>query len=274
MRQAGDKIDGLSLHYYTMPDYYPMDPFPQEKKTSATEFDSANYYRTLKRAGFMDELIHRHRQVMDRFDPEEKVAIVVDEWGTWHKAQEGTNPAFLFQQNTMRDAIVAGMTLNIFNRHSQRVRMANLAQMINVLQSLILTEGRDMILTPTYHVFDLFQEHMGARLVDCHVEPALVGTAEAKVPAISASASVSAAGKCLVTLVNAAHDASQNVQLALPEGRFSKVSARSIQGQMTDHNAFDQPEKIRIKTQDIASLSRQTLKLELPACSVVAVSIE
>ena len=90
----------------------------------------------------MEELVTRHSTIMDKYDPNKKVALAVDEWGIWTDVEPGTNPGFLYQQNSLRDAIVAATTLNIFNNHSDRVRLANLAQTVNVLQALVLTQGR------------------------------------------------------------------------------------------------------------------------------------
>src|SRR6185503_10739442 len=149
MREAAPHMWGLSLHMYTW------------TTSTAADFDDAHWYRALKRAQWMEELVVRHGAIMDRFDPEKKVALVVDEWGTWHKVEPGTNPGFLHQQSTMRDALVAGLTLNIFNNHADRVRMANLAQTLNVLQAPILTEpgsGR-MALTPTFHALEMYVPH-------------------------------------------------------------------------------------------------------------------
>jgi alpha-N-arabinofuranosidase len=134
-------LQGVALHHYSVIDW--------NKKGSATAFSEKEYFTTLQRAWKMEELVTRHSTIMDKYDPKKKVALVVDEWGGWYDVEPGTNPGFLFQQNTMRDAMIAGMTLNIFNNHADRVKMANLAQTINVLQAVILTDEEKMILTPT-----------------------------------------------------------------------------------------------------------------------------
>ena len=131
----------------------------------ATEFDEADYFLTLKSCLKMEELVRRHGAIMDRYDPEKRVALIVDEWGTWWDVEPGTNPGFLYQQNTMRDAHVAGLSLNIFNAHCDRVRMANIAQTVNVLQAMVLTDGARMLLTPTYHVFEMWKVHQGGTLL-------------------------------------------------------------------------------------------------------------
>ena len=163
MKNAGKLMDGLSLHHYTIPHDW-------NHKGSALKFNRDDYFCTLQNALFMDELLRRHGAIMDQYDPEKRVGLIVDEWGTWFDVEEGTNPGFLYQQNTMRDAMVAGLTLNIFNKHCDRVHMANIAQLINVLQALILTEGPRMLLTPTYFAFKLFKAHQENELLDSHLQ--------------------------------------------------------------------------------------------------------
>ena len=271
MRYAGRHMDSLSLHYYTMPGYYPTDMYKWEKKGPATGFDESNYYRTLRRALYIDELIRGHKLVMDRYDPEKRVSITVDEWGAWHAAEPGTNPAFLFQQNTMRDAIVAGVTLNIFNSHSDRVRMANLAQMVNVLQSVILTEGDKMVLTPTYHVFDLYKGHQDATLIESYIQQDLTGIEEAQVVTVHASASEGTDGKIRITLVNLSAGESQSIRCFLCGGDFLTAAVRYISGDMNDCNQFDKPPKIGIRIMPDISVENNGFTVEAPPCSVLEI---
>ena len=174
MREAGMYMDGLALHYYTrlgdpvielhMPDgNMKMLRDESRSRTSATVFGEKEWFGTLKAAIRTEELIEKHAHIMDEYDPEKRVALIIDEWGTWFDCEPGTHPGFLYQQNTLRDALVAGTCLNIFNNHSDRVRMTNIAQTVNVLQAVILTEGDKMVLTPTYHVYDMFKVASG-----CH----------------------------------------------------------------------------------------------------------
>lgn len=274
MIHAGRRMDGLSLHYYTMPDYYKTEEYPWEKKGPAVGFDEGSYYRTLRRTLFTDELIRRHKCVMDQHDPEGRVAIIFDEWGTWHQVEPGTNPAFLFQQNTMRDAVAAAVSLNIFNAHSDRVQMANLAQMVNVLQSVILTEGDKMVLTPTYHVFDLFKGHQDATLIESYVQQDLIGTEEAQVPALHLSASERTDGKVHATLVNLSADESRQTTLILAGRAFTSASIRYISGDMNSHNAFGQPARVDIRSMADVSVEGNSLSLELPACCVAEIVLE
>ncbi|MBQ7863641.1 MAG: alpha-N-arabinofuranosidase, partial [Lachnospiraceae bacterium] len=188
-------MDGLSLHYYTHPGGW-------DNKGSATDFDEAMWYQTLNKTLYMETLINHHTAIMDKYDKEHKVGLIVDEWGTWFDVEPGTNPGFLYQQNTMRDALVAGINLNIFNKHCDRVKMANIAQMVNVLQSVILTEGAKMILTPTYHVFKMYNCHQGAELLDSYVETVKIGTEKDQVPNLTESVSLGTDGKIHITMTN------------------------------------------------------------------------
>ncbi len=274
MRLAGKHMGSLSLHYYTMPEYYASEEYPWEKKGPALGIDSGNYYRTLRRALYMDELIRRHKYAMDKYDPEGKVKIVVDEWGAWHLTEPGTHPSFLYQQNTMRDAMVAAVTLNIFNAHSDRVSMANLAQMVNVLQSLILTEGEAMALTPTYHVFDLYKEHQEARLIESYVQKDLSGTEEAPVPGLHVSASEKEDGRVLVTLANLSADEPQSVQCLLNGKTFTSAEIRYISGGINSHNSLGQPPQVSVRAMEGVAVSDNGFILELPACCVAAITLE
>ncbi|MDE5866815.1 MAG: alpha-N-arabinofuranosidase, partial [Lachnospiraceae bacterium] len=190
-------MDGLSLHYYVVPENW-------SKKGSATDFDEKSWYKTISKALYMDELIVRHSAIMDQYDPEKKIGLMVDEWGCWYDVEPGTNPGFLYQQNTMRDALTAGVTLNIFNKHCDRVKMACIAQLVNVLQAVILTEGSKMILTPTYHVFHMYRHHQGAELVESFIEGnKTIGVeAEYQVSEVMESVSVGADGVVNVTVNN------------------------------------------------------------------------
>ena len=274
MRLAGNHMNSLSLHYYTMPGYYPTDEYKWEKKSPATGFDEGNYYRTLRRALHIDEIIRRHKYIMDQYDPECRVSIAVDEWGAWHEAEPGTNPSFLYQQNTMRDAIVAAVSLNIFNSHSDRVKMANLAQMINVIQSVILTEGSSMVLTPTYHVFDLYKGHQDATLIESYVQQDTVGTDEAQVPAIHVSASEGADGNIHVTLANLSADESQSIRFLLDGKEFRSAALRCISGEMNACNEFNQPPRVNIKTMPDMQITDNNFHMEIPACSVFEVVLK
>ena len=259
MRIAGNYMNGLSLHYYTVPGTF-------EKKTAATGFDTNTYYETIRRALYMDELITRHTEIMSRYDPEHKVGLVVDEWGTWYDVEPGTNPGFLYQQNTMRDAIVAAVTLNIFNAHSDRVVMANIAQLVNVLQSVILTEGEKMVLTPTYHVFDLYKHHHDATLLNSHLETEGV---YAGVPNLTVSASEDENGIVHITLANISADTAYPIDCALTGKKYNTASARILTNSIGAYNDFDHPEDVKITDFDALTLENNNLHFNIPACAVM-----
>jgi alpha-N-arabinofuranosidase len=234
-------MKGLSLHYYTVPGNW-------AKKGSATDFGEADWFITLKKAFFMDELVHRHGAVMDEYDPHRSVGLIVDEWGTWYDVEPGTNPGFLYQQNTLRDALTAGITLNIFNNYAERVKMANIAQTINVLQSLILTDGERMLLTPTYHVFDLYQVHQDAEKLNLSLDCEPFTAGGEAIPGISASASKNSEGTIHLSLCNTDPQKEKPLRLELTGMIPAAIRGKIITaGHMGAHNTFDQPEAVGIR---------------------------
>ena len=253
-----NNVDAIDLHYYTMPVWPEMD--------SATDFDDELYYKTIAAANFSDELITRHSEIMNRYDPEKKIGLVIGEWGCWHKVEEGTNPGFLYQQNTMRDAIVAAIELNVFNRHSDRVVMANLAQAVNVLQSVILTEGGKMIKTPTYHVFDLFKTHQNNEAVYCYTQNENMSEGK-NAPMISASASVNEKSMT-VTAANCSLTEEAAVESSIFGFKASSVSCRILTNEAHSYNDFDCPDRVSI-TEHTAVIKDNVLKLNIPPCAVV-----
>ena len=264
MEIAGRYMDGIALHYYTVPGAW-------QKKGSATEFTEEEYYTTIRKALRMEELVEKHSQVMDRRDPEHRVGLVVDEWGTWYDVEPGTNPGFLYQQNTMRDAIVAAVTLNIFNRHSDRVVMANIAQMVNVLQAVILTDGEKLLLTPTYHVFDLYKRHQDAKLAESRLSTEEAGEGENRIPALSESASVGKDGSLTVTVANVSAREDRQLDCTLLDVRPKTVKARILTGKPADKNDFGRPDAVRPKPFREISIAPEGFRLTMPACSVLEI---
>ena len=261
-------MDGLSLHYYVVPNDW-------NKKGSATDFDSKMWYKTLSKAVYIEELIKRHGAIMDQYDPDKKLGLMVDEWGCWYDVEPGTNPGFLYQQNTIRDALVAGLSLNIFNKHCDRVKMACIAQMVNVLQAVILTEGKKMILTPTYHVFHMYKHHQDADLVDSYIEGnKMVGEEEWQVPLLSESASVSVDGTVNVTLSNLSIDEAMPMELVFAECVPSKVEAAIVTGEMHAHNTFDEPENVKETEFTDYKTEGSKITLTVPAGSVISLRIK
>ncbi len=272
MQRAGDRMDGLSLHYYTVTTGVWQD------KGNATEFDERLYHQTLYQASFMETLLNGHSAILDRYDPQGRVGLIVDEWGTWHNVEPGTNPGFLYQQNTMRDAMVAAMNLNLFNKHSRRVRMANLAQTVNVLQSIILTDGEDMVLTPTYHVFDLFKDHQENTLVQSFAEKEAIQSNMGPFERISESASVDDQGRVHVTVANLHASQSTDIALRLDGGAYRLAQAKVLAGDIHDMNTFEAKNAVHPVPLAGVSLALDALGTEasfvLPACSVAALTFE
>ncbi len=261
-------LDGLSLHYYVHPEGWQL-------KGSATEFDEKTWYKTLSKAWYMDELIRGHSAIMDEYDPDRFVSLVVDEWGTWYTVEPGTNPGFLYQQNTIRDALVAGITLNIFNKHSDRVRMANLAQTINVLQSVILTEGADMLLTPTYHVFDLYKDHQDGELLESSIDTPQIGLEEEyRLPWITESVSRDASGHLHITLTNASLTDSCPIDVDVKGSRIVRAKGAMVHGDMADKNTFEEPQCVTSENFTDFRVDEAGLSLTLPPRCVLHLCAE
>ena len=268
MREAGNMMDGLSLHYYTVPGEW-------NAKGSATDFDESKWFETLRKTLHMEELVTRHSVIMDQYDPEKRVGLIVDEWGTWYDVEPGTNPGFLYQQNTLRDALVAGINLNIFNNHCDRVKMANIAQMVNVLQSVILTEGDRMVLTPTYHVFGMYKVHQDAELLPMALENEEYRFGGNAIPQVSASASIDKDNRIHISICNLSHDKETEIDCLLRSGDISSVSGTILTAPaMNAHNTFDEPENIKPAEFRGASLKNGALRIMMPAKSVVVLTVE
>ncbi|HPM31683.1 MAG TPA: alpha-L-arabinofuranosidase C-terminal domain-containing protein, partial [Chryseolinea sp.] len=243
-------------------------------KGPAVDFSEEQYFATMKSALLMEELVTRHSTIMDKYDPKKKIALVVDEWGGWYNVEEGTNPGFLFQQNTMRDAMIAGTTLNIFNNHADRIRVANLAQTVNVLQAVILTKEEKMILTPTYHVMEMYNVHQDAKLIPLSLKTSDYVFGKEKLPAISASASIDKNGVTHITLVNIDSKTAQDVSISL-DSKYKTVAGRILaSAKLQDHNSFDAPEKIKPVPFKGASLKDNTLNVKIPPFAVVVLELK
>ena len=261
MKNAAFCMDGLSLHSYTIPGGW-------EHKNSASVFTQADYWETLAIAADMERKIRLHTDIMDRYDPDKRIGLIVDEWGTWFEVEPGTNPGFLYQQNTMRDALTAAVHLDIFNRHCDRVFMANIAQTVNVLQALILTKDEEMVLTPTYYVYDLYRHHMDARELECQVEAERLGTAEHAVPGISASASEKG-GTVTLTLSNLSPDRAEEVAVSA-DGTAADVTGRILQGKMDAKNDFGNA-VLKAEPFDGFTVRDGLLHVSLPPCCVAEI---
>ncbi|MDL2301441.1 alpha-N-arabinofuranosidase [Lachnospiraceae bacterium OttesenSCG-928-D06] len=262
-------MNGLSLHFYTVP------TGNWSKKGSATDFDEKSWYRTLKETLKMEELIKRHGAIMDQYDPEKKIGMIIDEWGTWYDVEPGTNPGFLYQQNTMRDALVAGINLNLFNKNCDRVKMANIAQLVNVLQAVILTEGEKMLLTPTYHAFKLYQAHQDAELLESSIETCEIGLEEeCKVPNLTESVSFGKDGKIHITLTNLSLEDDTDIEGIFAETEIKSVKGSILTGAMNAHNSFETPECVQTVSFDSCKMNGNKLNFTIPACSVLHLEVE
>ncbi|MFN7252307.1 MAG: alpha-N-arabinofuranosidase [Anaerobacillus sp.] len=271
MREAHWLMDGLSLHYYTIPGDFWLG------KGSATDPRAEEWFVTMKKALHMDELITKHSTIMDKYDPAKRIGMIIDEWGTWFDVEPGTNPGFLYQQNTIRDALVAGVHFHIFHKHSDRVQMTNIAQAVNVLQAMVLTEGEKMLLTPTYHVFEMFKVHQDATKLDIETIVEEYEMNGEKLPSVSASASKDANGKIHISLCNLNHQAESTVNIDL-RGLYdgiAKISGRILTADKpNEHNTFEQPEVVKPVEFKSFTVFNSELTVILPAMSVVVLAVE
>ncbi|WFB56333.1 alpha-N-arabinofuranosidase [Paenibacillus sp. BR1-192] len=270
MREAHPYMDAISLHYYTVPGEF------WTGKGPATGFSEQEWFITMKKALHMDELITRHSAIMDQYDPNKRIGLIVDEWGTWFDVEPGTNPGFLYQQNTIRDALVAGLTLNIFHEHNDRVVMANIAQIVNVLQSVILTEGEKMILTPTYHVFDMYKVHQDAERLATHHSGADYEMNGEKIPQVSVTASRDEAGKIHVSLCNVSHAEQSDVKIRLRglSGAVKQIVGRQLAADSLDaHNTFESPEVLKPAAFTAFEQEGDVLRAKLAPMSVTVLEI-
>ena len=259
-------MDGLSLHYYTT---------NWRNQGAATGFGEDLYFDVLKRCLHIEKAIDRHMEIMDLYDPEKNVALVFDEWGTWYKVEPGTNPGFLFQQNSMRDALVAALTLNYLNARCERVRMANIAQTINVLQALIFTDGAQMMLTPTYHIYDMYKVHQDATMLPHTLEGPDYVMGSDSLPAVSASASMDEAGRIHLSLVNIDPNQPVDIEVEFKGKASAGVTGQLLTSEMMDsHNSFTQPEEVVPVMFDDARFEKGKLQLTIPARSVVVLEVD
>lgn len=259
-----NNIHGFAAHYYC------------GTAGTATQYTTDQWYQLIGRGLEMEPLIVQQRAALDAYDPQRRIGLIVDEWGTWHPVEPGTNPAFLYQQNTLRDALVAATTLDIFNRHADKVVMSNIAQTINVLQAMILTEGERMLVTPTGHVYEMYAPHQDGLSVATTLETDGVsyraGDKDATIPAVAASASVKGS-RLFLTVTNCHAEQAATVAVQLRGGSATGATARTLTGEIHSHNTFDRPAALEPEPLDVAAHGA-SFNLELPPASVSALSIE
>lgn len=273
MDRVGGRMDGLSLHYYTVTGW-------DGSKGSATQFDTDDYYWTLGKCREIEDVLEKHIAIMDEKDSKNQVALMLDEWGTWWDVEPGTNPGHLYQQNTLRDAFVASLSLDIFHKYTKRLKMANIAQIVNVLQSMILTQGDKMVLTPTYYVFKMYNVHQDATYlpIDVKCEVAKLEGERNKnreLPMLSATASKNAQGVIHISLSNVDAKERQVVTIDLANVQGKQVAGEILTAaKLTDHNSFDQPDQVKAVPFSGAKLKKNVLTVDLPAKSIVTLEIK
>ena len=258
-------IDGISLHNYTVIDW--------DKKHAATGFGAGEYAEILQATLKMDGLITQHVAIMDRYDPQKKLALAVDEWGAWYAPAPGTNPGFLVQQNSLRDAVLAALNLNIFARHADRVRFANIAQMVNVLQAMILTDKEKMLLTPTYHVFRMYVPFQDATFVPVKLVAGTWTQGPIMLPRVDAIAARDAAGRILLSLTNLDPSRSVRIETSLNGAAIRSVSGETLTAPRVDSvNTFETPGAVTPRPLPAAVQSgRLVVTLEPRSVSVLVV---
>lgn len=268
MKNVGTRMNGLSLHYYTVIDW--------NRKGSATQFTDEDYYATLGKCLEIEKVIQHHIRIMDQYDSAKNVSLMVDEWGTWWDQEPGTIPGHLFQQNTLRDALVAALTLNIFHKYTDRIRMANIAQIANVLQSMILTQESQMVLTPTYYVFKMYKVHQDAMFIPMDIQCTRKAVAYDRiVPILSATASRNTEGTVHISLANT--DLKQSCEVEIP---LNGLEVREVKGEIltsraiNDHNTFEQPKMIQLKAFDKTCIIRGKLYVTIPAKAIVTLALQ
>ena len=269
MENVGNRMDGLSLHYYTVLGW-------NGSKGSATKFNDDEFYWTLGKCREIEDVIKRHIAIMDFYDPNKHVALMLDEWGTWWDVEPDTNPGHLFQQNSLRDAFVASLTFDIFHKYTDRLKMANIAQVVNVLQSMILTKGNQMTLTPTYHVFRMYNVHQDATYLPLDIQVATKKVdGNRTIPMLSGTASRDQQGKIHISLSNVDLQNVQDVSINLQGVDAKRVTGEILtSSNITDHNTFDKPEQVKPVAFNGASISGNTLKVKLPAKSIVTLELQ
>jgi alpha-N-arabinofuranosidase len=260
-------FQGMSIHYYSVVDGWGV-------KGSATKFDEREWFETFRLNLEMDKIIKGHSAIMDRYDPGKTKGLVVDEWGNWFKVEPGTNEGFLFQQNSLRDAITAAIHLNIFNQHAGRVKVANLAQIVNVLQSVILTKDDKMVLTPTYHVFRMFKVHQEAQLLNIDIRCEDYTFGDRKIPAISASASIDKTGKIHISLANLNPNKEITITCPVVGDKYIKVTGEVLTaGEMAAYNSFEKPETVKPASFNGFKMTDGILTVTMPSKSVVVLEL-
>lgn len=272
MNNVGHRMHGLSLHYYTVTGW-------TGSKGSATNFDKDQYYWTIGKCLEIEDVIKKHKKIMDDKDPKKRIGLLVDEWGTWWDEEPGTIRGHLYQQNALRDAFVAALSLNVFHRHTDRVRMANIAQIVNVLQSMILTDQKGtghMVLTPTYHVFEMYKGFQEATYLPMDVTVDSMKVRDNRiVPLVNTSAAKQTDGSIIISLSNIDVDKAHEMTINLNGYKAKEVTGRILtSNEVTDYNDFENPNKVSPVEFKGAKLKKNVLTVKLPAKSIVVLNVK
>ncbi len=270
MESLDDKThltQGVSLHHYTLPTK------DWDSKGSSTDFGEEMWFKTIKNTMVIEDYIQQHLAIMDKYDPEKKIKLIVDEWGTWYDKLPGTKEGFLQQQNTLRDALVAGINLNIFNNHADRISMANVAQIVNVLQSVIRTNGAQMVKTPTYYTFQMYNVHQDAQLIPTTLDTENYEFNGESIPGLTASASEKD-GVVNITITNANPEKAMPLNLDLGKS-FKNISGKIVNAKnITDYNDFGKKEKVMIQDFNVPKAKGNAMSVEIPAHSIVLMQLQ
>jgi len=268
MKNIGRRMHGISIHYYTVKEW------GQGKKGWATQFTNDEFYWTMGKALEIEEVLDKHMAIMDKYDKEKRIGLMVDEWGTWFNEEPGTIQGHLYQQNSMRDAFVAALTLNVFHKHTDRIQMANIAQIANVLQSMVLTENDKMVLTPTYHIFEMYNVHQDAIHLPLEIEVDKKEIRERLIDMVN----ISASKKDDIIYISMANiDLEDERDLRID---FSGVNVKVVKGRIltsaniTDHNTFKNPNLIKPVNFNGAKIHNGVLNVKLPAKSIVVLEVK
>ena len=259
-------INGLSMHSYTVGHWPPS--------FASVGFGETEYAQILKYTLDMEDLVSKHSAIMDKYDPQKKVALVVDEWGAWYAPLLGTNPSFLVQQNSLRDAILAALNLNIFARHADRVRMANIAQMVNVLQAMIMTDKDKMVLTPTYHVYKMYVPFQDAIFLPVAFDAGTYTHEDITVPRVDAIAAKDTVGKLWLEITNIDPEQPAEIEISLADITAKSVAGQTLTAPKVDSvNTFDAPNTVVPKPVS-AKVEGGKLSVKVAPKSVTVISVE
>ena len=271
MKNIGNRMNALSVHYYTVKDW--------NHKGKSSPFTPEEYYLTLQKCLDIDSVITKHSAIMNQTDPEKTIGLMVDEWGTWWDEEPGTIPGHLYQQNTLRDAMVAALSLNVFHKHADRVKMANIAQVVNVLQSMILTDTKGnghMVLTPTYYVFKMYKPFQNATSLPSDVQCSSHSFEKGlPIANLQSSSAKTTDGTIIVSLANIDLQKGQEVALALDGYNANSVCGEILTAKnITDYNDFNHTETIKSENFTGGKIKKNQIMVKIPAKSIVVLKIK